>query len=129
MGEFVRIVKPTHYVPMAVFRLWVIRLMNSQLLKNLFCKMRANLSYPLTGQQLRAIYRLYVEDSMAPRVFTRGSESSERVGRGQWSCTECNNIFPTKREAEEHYRVEHPEARETITPQYRVVVAITQPEA
>ena len=91
----------------------------------------ANLELPFhwNGQQLRAIFRLYEQNAMVPRVFTRGSDSSEQVGVGQWSCTGCNNIFPTKRETEEHYRAEHPEARETMTPQYRVVVAITQLEA
>jgi hypothetical protein len=65
---------------------------------------------------------------MAPRQFTQGSISYESLGPLQHSCTECEVVFNTPGEVEEHYRVDHPEAREMMTPQYRVVVAVTQLE-
>ena len=86
------------------------------------------LAFQWRGQQLRAIYRLYEQNAMVARTFTLGSDSYERLGLGQFSCTECNNIFPTPLETEQHYRTDHPEVRETMTPRYRVVVAITQTE-
>ena len=89
-----------------------------------------NLERPFVrdGQILRAIYRLYVQTAMAPRQFTQGSISYESLGPLQHSCTECEVVFNTPGEVEEHYRVDHPEAREMMTPQYRVVVAVTQLE-
>jgi hypothetical protein len=77
------------------------------------------------GRQLRVIYRLYTQTAMLPRQFIQGSVSFQKQGN-RYSCIECGNFFRTATQTEEHFRDTHPAARPVMTPQYRVVVAITQ---
>ena len=99
-----------------------------------------NLSW--NGDDLRVIYRLYRPTSMETRPFTQGTESNEWInGQGHGICLGCGQRFnqdngdpnmdnwrKVKEAIEQHYREEHSELRTVRTPEYRVVVAITQTE-
>ncbi len=81
---------------------------------------------PSRTTEFRVLYRLYPQTAMQARQFTRGTDSYHSVGAG-FVCTACE-FSGLAGDIEQHYREEHSELRTVRTPEYRVVVAITQPE-